>query len=145
MMPITRLSVVLLSLFAWYGCGSENTVPGPADAFVGRWQGIGKGYRYSGENGEYNWDLQVDATITREGPSAVTVTSTALSDFCPAVYDIVGDGVGVLRPTWGSNIYCDSGSFAFQDEVLNLSVGGKQNHLTYDETWSMALTLTRAP
>jgi hypothetical protein len=145
MMPFARLSVALLSLVACYGCGSEDPIPGQADAFVGRWQGSGKGYRYSGENGEFNWDLQANAIITRAGPSAVTVTSAALSSFCPAVYDLGDNGVGALRPAWGSAIYCDGGSFALQDEVLSLSISGKQNHLTYYESWSLALTLTRAP
>ncbi len=142
MTRMMRLSAALL-LVACFGCGAEDPVPGPADPFVGTWQGPGTGYRYSGENGEYHWGVDASATITRVSSSVVAVDSSALSGFCKPVYDIGDDGLGALRPAAGSTIYCDGGSLALKDAVLSLDIYGTQNHLVYNETWSVTLELTR--
>src|ERR1017187_10512129 len=109
MTTFMRLLAALLLLSACYGCEGEEYVPGPADAFVGTWQGAGTGHRYSGENGQYDWDFDAKATITRVPESAATVDSSALSSFCKPVYDVGGDGEGELRPAPGTEIHCDGG------------------------------------
>jgi hypothetical protein len=145
MTTLMRLSVALLSILTCYGCGADDQTPGPADAFVGAWQGSGKGYRYSGENGEYNWSFDSKATVTRVSPSAVTVASDALAGFCKPVYDVGDDGVGALRSDTGSQISCSSGSLILKGDSLSLALAGTENHLVYYETWSVDLALTRMP
>jgi hypothetical protein len=144
MTTLSRFSAALMLLFGCYGCESEDHTPGPADVFVGTWQGAGTGHRYSGENGEFDWDLDARATITRVNMSAVTVDSQALSYFCKEVYDIDDDGVGYLRPAPGE-VYCDAGSLTLKDDVLSLEIHGTQNHLVYNESWNVRLALTRVP
>jgi hypothetical protein len=145
MTTLMTLSVALLSILTCHGCGTDDQTPGPADAFVGAWQGSGNGYRYSGENGEYKWSVDAKATVTRVSPSAVTVASDALAGFCKPVYDVGNDGVGALRPDSGSQISCSTGSLILKDDSLSLALAGTEIHLVYYETWSMDLALTRTP
>ena len=93
----TRLFAVLLLLV---GCGISRPVgdvddgtPGPADAFVGVWQGSGSFQTYSAANGQTYREIDGSVTISR-------LTSTAVKESCIATYMVLQDEVLTLSGTY---------------------------------------------
>jgi hypothetical protein len=142
----TRLFAVLLLLV---GCGSSDTVPvddgtaGPADAFVGVWQGSGRYQTYQDANGGRTWDIDGSVTISRRTSTEVTVDPSKLNGFgCGIlIYDIGTDLHGTLRP--GES--CFATEIVLKDDVLTLSGMYSDGALMQPTTYSESVTLKRAP
>jgi hypothetical protein len=144
------LATLLLLLSSCDGSNSGDEAPGPADAFVGVWQGSGTTQTYSGSGGEYNWATNGKVTISRLDSAAVVVDASQLDPkICSLTYDIDAEGVGHLRPNQecsGSSYRFDNGTLTLKGEVLTMGEGGTVCcTLTEPTDLSIDVTLTRAP
>lgn len=145
MTSVARLFAILLLLS---GCDSDDPIvddgtPGPADAFVGVWQGSGSFQTYSSANGQTYREIEGSVTIGRVTRSAVTVGLSELQGLYDddAVFDINPDLSGQLRRgqnRWITNIRLDG-------DVLTLAGGFSDGAIIQPTTTTISVTLKRVP
>jgi hypothetical protein len=143
--PIRLFAVLLLLV----GCdGSDpgpvdDGIPGPADAFVGDWEGSGWYESESDAKGDMSWDIAGGVTISRLSSTAVTVDSRNLAGYgCGTViYDVSADWHGKLR----SGQSCFVTDLSLKDDVLTLFGIAGDGQLMQPTTYSESVTMKRVP
>jgi hypothetical protein len=137
MTNITKLLFALLFLFGCDGSDSVDTAPGPADAFVGVWEGTGTSASYSNANGPgpSTPASVVEMTISRVNHAAVSARNN--DGGSAMIFDIGEDGYGRLR-TGG-------GSLALKGDVLTIDFERIDNTFVPPIDYSEILTLKRKP